>query len=968
MSMFSNLEFRYSRILFLIIFTSLFYNNSLATHLEGNEISYTRISQGVYMVQLKIYRSCSGIEVCPNCPVNLNSCNSAIAVIGKSGIYNGVNFGNVPLLLVSNNPVTDAIQLCSGLKSICNNCGTRTPGTFSPGIEIYTFQGLFYEATLPVACSEIVFVNYSCCKNAAITTLTNPMALNVYTEAVLNRCDTIGNSSPVFSSPPVIYSCSGQDFSYNMGAADPDGDSLSYGLGTALVGFNIPAPYAPGYSPTAPFQYFGFPFQGNGNSFFGMYVDAITGDVRFRPIGNFVAVFILEIKQWRKINNVLTLVGITRRDVDFFCSFCSPNNPPEFKTYNDSASAPTSLYNFSFCAGEKTCKIITARDIDNDSTVISWNSPNALIQKGASFLPAYNGLKPRQDSFVFCWTPSVADINNNRPYYFLLTGFDNKCQLPGRVQRTFSVTVKVPVVAQITYLNTSCRTYSFGYNRIGPKTGNITWSLENLPGSNTFSTYTGDTILNHSFVQHGVHKIRLVMAATATSCETIIEDTVSVPDLGSGLLSVFPNVIIGDSIVCKGKIYTYRSDTISSVYTYQWQLPYGWMLYSGQGTSQISVITGSNSGILGVSIMDNCNTSLIRTRSVTIFPDPITPSNIYGNETPCRGSEQSYYSNVISGVQYYLWQVPSGYTIVSGQGTNLLKVMIGLNQGPIILRTISGCDTSGAGILLIKPFAAIKPNSIEGDSIYCPGLTKTYSLTGTAGGHSYLWTLPAGWSMVSGQGYGSIIANTSGIGGIIKVKAIFGCDTSSVIEKTVNLIPKPIISQNILGPDTITGVGSTHVFSILPEPGALNYTWMIPHGWGINSGQGTPSIALSNNNAAGTIWLKMTFDCDYKDSLSKYIFYQNSSASSEKLLYEQVFNFYPNPSNGVIFINNKGLYTGTSKLSVLTADGKEVYSASIDFNAGNSQQINLEMLGSGTYFIKIQGNYGQWQKPVLLVK
>lgn len=958
----------FKRILFFIGFILLFIFNSSASHLEGNEISYTCTSPGVYLVKLKLYRSCSGIEVCPNCPSNLNACSNSINVIGKSGIYNGVSFGNVPLLILPGTQILDAIQLCSGLKSICNNCGTRTPGTFSPGIEIYTFQGYFSVSSIPAACCEVAFVNYSCCKNIAITTLANPLVLNVYTEAVLNRCDTIGNSSPVFSNPPVIYSCSGQDFSYNMGATDPDGDSLSYGLGTALDAFNIPAPYAPGYSPTAPFQYFGFPYQGNGNSFFGMYVDAITGDVRFKPIGSFVATFILEIKQWRKINNVVTIVGTTRRDVDFFSSFCSPNNPPEFKTYKDSVSAAASVYNFSFCAGDRTCITIAARDIDNDSTVIGWNSPNTLIQKGATFLPAYNGLKPRQDSFVFCWTPSTADINNNRPYYFLLTGFDNKCQLPGRVQRTFSVTVKTPVSAQITKLNTSCKNYSFGYNRVGPKTGNKSWNIETVPGSNIFSIYTGDSVFNHSFSQHGIHKIRLILFATATSCETILEDTVMVPDSGSGLLVVFPNVITGDSVVCKGRIYSYRSDTISSVYTYQWQLPYGWMLYSGQGTSQISVIAGSNSGLLGVSIMDNCNTSLIRTRSVTIFPDPITPTVIYGNETPCRGSEQSYYSNVVSGVQHYLWQVPSGYSIVSGQGTNLLKVITGSIQGPIILRTIMGCDTSGAGILLIKPFAAVQPNSIDGDSIYCPGISKTYSITGTASGHSYLWTLPAGWSIVSGQGYGSIITSTSGTGGIIKVRAIYGCDTAMAVEKVVNVIHKPVINQNIQGPDTITGVGSTHTFNILPEPRALSYTWQIPPGWSINSGQGTPNLTLSNNNTAGTIWLKINFDCDYKDSLSKFITYQNSASLSGKLMYEQDFSFYPNPSTGIIFINYKGINNGTYKMSILTADGKEVYAKTIDFDVSNSRQINLDMLGSGTYFLKIQGNYGQWQKPILLVK
>ncbi len=949
---------------FIIIFFSV---RGTAGHLEGGEISYTCTAPGTYLVTLKLYRACSGIELCPNCPSALSpSCGVTLLVIGNSGACAGVSYGNIAMLVVTATPVMDAIQLCSLSKTVCNNCGLRTPGSFNPGVEIYTFQGTLNTASIPSSCCEVVLAYSSCCKSPTITTLSNPGSLALYLEIVLNRC--IASASPVFSSPPAIAVCAGQNFSYNMGATDPDGDSLSYGLAPSLDGHNVSSPYISGYSPSNPFPYLGAPNQGTENSsFFGMYLNPVTGDLRFRPLGTFSAPFILETKQYRTINNVVTYLGNTRRDIIFYSQSCPANSPPEFRTYKDSLAPPEAVYNFSFCAGTPTCVRIAGYDFDQDSTYVSWNLSASLVQKGATLTKAYSGSKPKQDSTVFCWTPAVADINNNKPYYFLMAANDNRCAIPGRAQRTFSVTVKTAVSAQITKLNTSCKNYSFGYNRTGPKNGTKTWRIQTIPGSGNYTTYTGDSVLAHSFTQHGVHNVFLMLDATATNCETVISDTVIVPDLGTGVSSVFPNAITGESLVCKGKMYTYHSDTINSLYTYQWQVPTGWSIVHGQGTNEVDVVAGLNNGMVSTSILDNCAVSLPRTLSVSLYPAPVAPTYINGDETPCKGSEQVYSGNLLITQNYY-WQVPPGYTIISGQGTDLIKVITGNAPGTISLRSIMGCDTSTAAILYIRPFSATPPAMLSGDSSYCPGSTKTFSISGTSSGHYFQWFVPAGWSIVSGQGYSSIIANTAGAGGLVKVRAIYGCDTTAMLQKLVMPVPVPQVTQSIQGNDSIIGTALPHNYSIMPHPKALGYTWKVPAGWSIISGQGTTAISVMNNNTSGTIWVKMNFDCNDKDSISKAVAFHPISTSNGELLSESEFICYPNPSNGIVTISYLGKNRGSYQVTILTLEGKEVLSKTLYFENSSNQQLNLETLSSGTYMIKAEYGNMRWHKLLLLTR
>jgi hypothetical protein len=209
-----------------IILLSLLSFQSKASHLTGCDISYQCTNTpGVYKVQMKVYRDCTGIPYCPGCSNGIpngtvSGCTSTTAgfttaITGLSAACAGVNFGNFTLTAVAAISGYDIIQTCETQKTICTNCNTRTAGTFSPGIEVYTFEGNVDLNSLPASCCKVTLSANICCRNGALTTMV-PVNFTAFCE--IDRCQTPCNSAPTFTNDADVLVCSGQDFVGNLGA------------------------------------------------------------------------------------------------------------------------------------------------------------------------------------------------------------------------------------------------------------------------------------------------------------------------------------------------------------------------------------------------------------------------------------------------------------------------------------------------------------------------------------------------------------------------------------------------------------------------------------------------------------------------------------------------------------------------------------------------------------------------------
>lgn len=145
-----------------------------------------------------------------------------------------------------------------------------------------------------------------------------------------------------------------------------------------------------------------------------------------------------------------------------------------------------------------------------------------------------------------------------------------------------------------------------------------------------------------------------------------------------------------------------------------------------------------------------------------------------------------------------------------------------------------------------------QPGAISGELMPQPLETETYSIAPVLGATSYSWTVPIGWTIISGQGTSEITVITGNIGddGLIAVTANNSCGNSPPREISVTIAACLLPDQ----PGSITGeilvnATTSETYSIAPVSGATSYTWSVPIGWIINSGQGSTSINVTTGIA-----------------------------------------------------------------------------------------------------------------------
>lgn len=106
--------------------------------------------------------------------------------------------------------------------------------------------------------------------------------------------------------------------------------------------------------------------------------------------------------------------------------------------------------------------------------------------------------------------------------------------------------------------------------------------------------------------------------------------------------------------------------------------------------------------------------------------------------------------------------------------------------------------------MLVHPSAPASPMAISGDTTQCSSLTnQVYSVAPVLNATTYTWTLPAGWSIVSGSGTNSIVATIGSTSGDVSVTAGNGCGTSSA-----QLLPVLVNSSSSNPINLTSGVGS----------------------------------------------------------------------------------------------------------------------------------------------------------------
>jgi hypothetical protein len=252
-----------------------------------------------------------------------------------------------------------------------------------------------------------------------------------------------------------------------------------------------------------------------------------------------------------------------------------------------------------------------------------------------------------------------------------------------------------------------------------------------------------------------------------------------------------------------------------------------------------------------------------------------------------------------------------------------------------------------------------KPGAITGTQYnLCGGGNRTYSISPVSGATSYVWTVPVGFTIVQNNGTSAVINIPASFttSAQIQVAAANACGTSAANSLTLFAIaPNP--SSAINGPTSV-GANQNATYS-LPNSANLVYTWGVPSGATITSGQGTRQIKVKFGTQSGNVTVFVSNACGSSPTGRIFVTVAALAASQdngEQATAQTVttFSAYPNPTKSVANISFNANKTEAYQLSLTDLTGKQLLQKTGNTLVGkNILQVNLSNYASGMYIVKL---------------
>jgi SprB repeat len=472
-----------------------------ATHVAGADLTYKDLGSNNYEVTLTYYRDCSG-----STPTN-----TEVLRVRSASCSSDFN-ATLTVVPGTGNEITFP----------CNSSASTCSGGSSFGVQKWEFKAT---VALPATCSDWIFSWNRCCRNCAITTTVHGNCQgepesNFYLEANLNNVNGGGNNSPTFTENPVATLCLGQNFVFNHGAVDVDGDSLAYSIVGSQIAPGTTMVYQPGYSALNPIT-----------STPAISINATTGDLDVTPQQVEVGVMSVKVDEYR----AGVYIGSVTRDMQFIVQSCN-NTLPSATGING-----TAVFDTTICPGTQLCFYIFTNDVDAGQflTITATNNiPGSVFNNSGGSHPTGS----------FCWTPTAADARTT-PWTFTISVRDDACPTNGFQVYSYSVTV--PEIATSTIAD--------------DVNGTIDLTVAGNSGPYTFSWSNGATTEDISGLVPGVYGVTV---CDVNGCCVTATDSIVLP---TGC--VFPVQRVVSKITCHSAcdgVITLTPNGGTAPYTYVW--------------------------------------------------------------------------------------------------------------------------------------------------------------------------------------------------------------------------------------------------------------------------------------------------------------------------------------------------------------------------------------------------------------
>jgi hypothetical protein len=267
-----------------------------------------------------------------------------------------------------------------------------------------------------------------------------------------------------------------------------------------------------------------------------------------------------------------------------------------------------------------------------------------------------------------------------------------------------------------------------------------------------------------------------------------------------------PGAISGPSQICSAGTYEFSISPVAEATGYEWVLPLGMTLQGpGTGTSISVTTTSSFSGNISVKAISSCGLSQARTYRISALP---TPGYIYGERVICGGNSiiasadgtilnsdinnsnyNTYYINEVEGATSYTWTLPIGAEVYHQNGRVIIVYFTEAFQGGSInvVANSANCGSSLPRNMIVTT----TPTELSGSTNICGLSTATYVLN-AQNVSNFVWSLPQGMTIESGEGTNSISVsidhpiNFSNNNNIVSVSFTTACSTTKEVSLIVD--------------------------------------------------------------------------------------------------------------------------------------------------------------------------------------
>jgi gliding motility-associated-like protein len=372
-------------------------------------------------------------------------------------------------------------------------------------------------------------------------------------------------------------------------------------------------------------------------------------------------------------------------------------------------------------------------------------------------------------------------------------------------------------------------------------------------GSGTFTL--GNPVLYNSFSNSCTSDVLTLTVNGVGACSTSSNsDSVtltvncSIPNLG-------PVTSSAGNTVCQSNsaTVTYTVPVNSSVVSYNWSVPSGATLVSGQNTNTIIVRygLGSLSGNVSVFGSNGCGNGSISSFAVTVNALP-TATTISGQQAVCAGATGVVYTALpIPGATSYSWTLPNGSTVLTASNTITINYQLTDVSGNLSVIVNNACGAGPASVnypitIVAKPTlsSSLTPAAICSDTVF------NYVPTSSTSGSTFAWSraVQSGIANPASSGNGNIsetlINTTSNPINVVYQFTLTGpnataCSNQASVTVVVN--PIPVLTSSVAA----VGLCSGSTFNYTPSSstaGVINWSRASVTGISLAAASGTASI------------------------------------------------------------------------------------------------------------------------------